>query len=148
MLEEKVSTTWHYRRYVLLGDGTVTAMHDAVALANLLYSMPTRTLEDITRIFEEYQKERLPAVTQSYNHSRHLAKISGRGLSGAIPLYFSADAPMWLWRLAMAKQVPLRPQAAFLKRVEVKGTVLPAKSPSEQKARTVFEKRQQTAASI
>ncbi|KAH7038747.1 hypothetical protein BKA57DRAFT_509500 [Linnemannia elongata] len=159
MLEEKVFTTWHYRRYVLLGGschklnpsgghGAVTVMHDAVALANLLYSMPTRTLEDITRIFEEYQKERLPAVTQSYNHSRHLAKISGRGHSGAIPLYFSTRASMWLWRLAMAKQVPLRPQAAFLKRVEVKGTVLPAKSPSEQKARTVFEKRQQTAASI
>ncbi|KAF9321730.1 hypothetical protein BGZ91_004479 [Linnemannia elongata] len=109
MLEEKVFMTWHYRRYVLLGDGAVTAMHDAVALANLLYSMPTRTLEDITRIFEEYQKERLPA---------------------------------------MAKQVPLRPQAAFLKRVEVKGTVLAVKSPSEQKARTVFKKRQQTAASI
>ncbi|OAQ32588.1 FAD/NAD(P)-binding domain-containing protein [Linnemannia elongata AG-77] len=76
MLEEEVFTTWHYRRYVLLGDachklnpsgghGAVTAMHDAVALANMLYSMPTRTLEDITRIFEEYQKERLPAVTQS-----------------------------------------------------------------------------------
>lgn len=76
-------------------------MHDAIALANLLYCMPTRTSEDITRIFEEYQKERLPAVTQSYNHSRHLAKISGRGLAGSIALYLSTHIPMWLWKLAV-----------------------------------------------
>ncbi|KAF8941933.1 hypothetical protein BGZ47_007046 [Haplosporangium gracile] len=87
MLEEKVFRTWYYRRSVLLGDachklspagghGAVTAIHDAIALANLLYCMPSRSSEDITRIFEEYHKERLPAVMESYNNSRQLARAS------------------------------------------------------------------------
>ncbi|KAG9069520.1 hypothetical protein KI688_010423 [Linnemannia hyalina] len=101
MLEEKVFTTWHHRRYVLMGDGAVTAMHDAIALANLFYAMPAKTGEDITRIFEEYQKERLPAVTESFNNSRQLAKTAGRGIVGAIILYLTTVIPAWLWRIAL-----------------------------------------------
>ncbi|KAF9151856.1 hypothetical protein BG015_006128 [Linnemannia schmuckeri] len=93
MLEEKVFTTWHHRRYVLMGDachklnpagghGAVTAMHDAIALANLFYAMPAKTSEDITKVFVEYQKERLPAVTESYNNSRQLAKTAGQSGTG------------------------------------------------------------------
>ncbi|OAQ32598.1 FAD/NAD(P)-binding domain-containing protein [Linnemannia elongata AG-77] len=159
MLEEKVFATWHHRRYVLLGDachklnpagghGAMTAMHDAIALANLFYAMPAKTSMDIAKIFEEYQEERLPAVMESFKSSQMLAKISARGFTGALALYLSTHMPVWLWRLVMAKQVRYRPQLGFIKAVELKGTVVPAVSPSEQKARAVFEKQQQTAVSI
>ncbi|KAF9136064.1 hypothetical protein BGW39_008027 [Mortierella sp. 14UC] len=98
MLEEKVFKTWHHRRYVLLGDGAVTAMHDAIALANLLYAMPTKTSSDITKVFEEYHKERYPAVMESYNNSKQLAKIFDTGIEGAIVNYLTTHMPMWLWR--------------------------------------------------
>ncbi|KAG0375085.1 hypothetical protein BGX24_009565 [Mortierella sp. AD032] len=62
MLEEKVFDTWHNGRTVLLGDGAVTAMHDAIALGNLLYAMPVTTSQEVTKIFIEYKKERYPAV--------------------------------------------------------------------------------------
>lgn len=77
-------------------------MHDAIALANLFYAMPANTGEDITKIFEEYQKERLPAVTESYNNSRQLAKTAGRGIVGAIILYLTTVIPAWLWRIAVS----------------------------------------------
>ncbi|OAQ32589.1 FAD/NAD(P)-binding domain-containing protein [Linnemannia elongata AG-77] len=159
MLEEKVFTTWHYRRYVLMGDachklnpagghGAVTAMHDAIALANLFYAMPAKTGKDITKIFEEYQKERLPAVTESFNNSQQLAKTAGRGIVGAIILYLTTLIPAWLWRIAMAKTIRFRPQVGFLPAIVVKGSVAPVVSVSEQRARAVFEKQQQVAASV
>ncbi|KAF9537786.1 hypothetical protein EC957_007673 [Mortierella hygrophila] len=112
MLEEKVFKTWYNRRSVLLGDachklspagghGAVTAMHDAIALANLLYCMPTRTSEDITNIFEEYHKERFPAVMESYNNSRQLARASEKGIIGRIILFLTTYMPVWLWRIAV-----------------------------------------------
>ncbi|KAG0295212.1 hypothetical protein BGZ96_012314 [Linnemannia gamsii] len=159
MLEEKVFTTWHYKRFVLMGDachklhpagghGAVTAMHDAIALANLFYAMPAKTSEDITRIFEDYQRERLPAVIESFNNSRQLAKIAGRGVVGAIILYLTTLIPAWLWRIAMAKTVRFRPQAGFIKAIDVKGTVVPEPSASEQLARAALEKQQQQAAAL
>ncbi|KAF9155826.1 hypothetical protein BG015_008403 [Linnemannia schmuckeri] len=158
MLEEKVFTTWYHKRYVLMGDachklspagghGAVTAMHDAIALANLFYAMPAKTSEDITKIFEEYYKERLPAVTESYNNSRQLAKISEKGFVGSFILYLSTHMPIWLWRLGLAKTVRHRPQVGFLPAIGVKGSVTPVVSVSEQLARAVFEKQQQQQAS-
>lgn len=78
--------------------GAVTAMHDAIALANLLYAMPTKTSSDITKIFEEYHKERYPAVMESYNNSKQLAKIFDTGIEGTIVNYLTTHMPTWLWR--------------------------------------------------
>ncbi|KAK3816922.1 MAG: hypothetical protein JOS17DRAFT_758561 [Linnemannia elongata] len=132
MLEEKVFKTWYYGRIVLLGDachklnpsgghGAVTALHDAVALANLL-------------IFEEYQKERLPRL-------RFVAKVSDRGIIGRIVLYLITHMPMWLWRLALKKTITHRPQVGFLEAVGLMGSVVPVVSHSEQLAREEFERR-------
>lgn len=82
--------------------GAVTAMHDAIALANLFYAMPAKTSEDITKIFEDYQRERLPAVIESFNNSQQLAKTAGRGVVGALILYLSTLIPVWLWRIAVS----------------------------------------------
>ncbi|KAG0273298.1 hypothetical protein BGZ95_010880 [Linnemannia exigua] len=147
MLEEKVFKTWHSGRFVLLGDGAVTAIHDAIALANLLYAMPSKTSSDVTKIFEEYQNERYPAVMDSFKNSQVMSKATERGLAGRIILSFYTHMPFWLWKLALAKLVKFRPQAGFLKAIEIKGTVIPDVSPSERKARALFD-QQQGAASL
>ncbi|KAF9132331.1 hypothetical protein BGW39_000352 [Mortierella sp. 14UC] len=154
MLEEKVFKTWHHRRYVLMGDachklhpagghGAVTAMHDAIALANLIYAMPCKTQDDITTIFAEYHKERLPAVMDSYKKSQIMSKIFDRGIVGTLVVYMVTQMPAWLWKIALGKLVQFRPQLGFLEPVKLMGTVVPVISPSEQKARAVFEKQQQ-----
>ncbi|KAF9132883.1 hypothetical protein BGX30_012505 [Mortierella sp. GBA39] len=155
MREEKVFETWYDGRVVLLGDachklnpsgghGAVTALHDAIALANLLYAMPTSTSSDVTEVFEEYRKERQPAVMESYNNSRFVAKVSDRGIIGRIVLFLITHMPMWLWRLALKKTIRHRPQVGFLEAVGLMGSVPPVMSPSEQKARAEFERRQRT----
>ncbi|KAF9539245.1 hypothetical protein EC957_005623 [Mortierella hygrophila] len=160
MLEEKVFKTWYSGRTVLIGDachklnpagalGAVTAMHDALALANLLYAMPTGTSQDVTKVFNEYQKERLPAVMEAFNYSQGISNILGRGIFGAIYLYIMTHMPTWLWRIVLSNTVKFRPQAGFLKAIEVMGNIKPATSLSEQKARAVYEMQlQDTVASI
>ncbi|KAG0062128.1 hypothetical protein BGZ89_010907 [Linnemannia elongata] len=154
MLEEKVFKTWHNGRCVLMGDachklnpsgghGAVTAMHDAITLANLIYVMPTKTSDDITRMFEEYQKERYPAVMESYKSSQILGKAIEKSFIGALLLFIMTRMPMWLWRLSLKKMVQYRPQVGFLPNIPLQGSVDPIVSPSEQKARALFEKQQQ-----
>lgn len=81
--------------------GAVTAMHDALALANLLYAMPTGTTQDVTKVFDEYKKERLPAVMEAFNYSQGISKVLGRGIFGAIYLYIMTHMPTWLWRIVV-----------------------------------------------
>ncbi|KAF9097531.1 hypothetical protein BGX23_008609 [Mortierella sp. AD031] len=91
MLEEKVFKTWYSGRTVLLGDachklnpsgglGALTAMHDAIALANLMYALPANTTKEIEKTFEEYQTERLPAAIANFNNSQMMSKLLARGL--------------------------------------------------------------------
>ncbi|KAF9931280.1 hypothetical protein FBU30_010509 [Linnemannia zychae] len=109
MLEEKVFQTWYSGRYVLLGDachklhplgghGAVTAIHDAVALVNLLYAMPSTAADEVTAVFKEYHTERLPAVTESFNNSRQMSKMTDAGIMGAIVTYVTSHIPYWLWK--------------------------------------------------
>lgn len=81
--------------------GAVTAMHDAIALANLFYAMPTKTSVDITRIFEDYKTERYPAVMESFHHSQRFSRIADRGIVGALFLFLITHMPAWLWRIAV-----------------------------------------------
>ncbi|KAF9125077.1 hypothetical protein BGW39_007677 [Mortierella sp. 14UC] len=143
MFEEKVFKTWYSGRTVLLGDGAVTAIHDAIALANLFYAMPTRTSQDLTTIFDEYKQERYPAVLESFKDSEMVSKVAEKGIEGYILKFVITHIPLWLWKIGLSKKVRLRPQIGFLKAVEDKGTVVRAVSTSEQKARAVFEKQQQ-----
>ncbi|KAF9920798.1 hypothetical protein FBU30_009274 [Linnemannia zychae] len=142
MLEEKIFETWHHGRIVLMGDGAVTAMHDAIALANLFYAMPTKTSEDIATIFKEYQTERFPAVLEALEISQFASKTIDRGIIGTIVLYFAVYMPAWLWRRMMVKRVRHRPQVGYLEAIPPRGTIEPVPSPSELKARAVFERQQ------
>ncbi|KAF8947925.1 hypothetical protein BGZ47_007321 [Haplosporangium gracile] len=143
MFEEKVFKTWYYRRYVLIGDGAIAAMHDAMALANLIYAMPTRTSENIARIFEEYKSERYPAAVDCYKNSKMMGKLIDSGFAGTFALFLMTKISQWIWRLVLAQTFKFRPQIGFLEPVAVKGSVTLVPSLSERKARAVFEKRQQ-----
>ncbi|KAK3830613.1 MAG: hypothetical protein J3R72DRAFT_425785 [Linnemannia gamsii] len=152
MFEEKVFSTWYSGRTVLLGDachklnpsagaGAVTAMHDAIALANLFYAMPARTSQEVTTVFDEYKQERYPAALEAFKNSEMAGRVAEKGLEGFILKFIITHMPFWLWKIWLIKLVRYRPQIGFIKAVEVKGVVVPEVSPSEQKARAAFEKQ-------
>jgi hypothetical protein len=119
----------------------VTAIHDAFAFANLLYALPSKTQGDITKIFQEYKEERLPAVMESFKKSQLLSRNIEKGLAGTLFLYMTTRMPMWMWKLALIRMVKFRPQIGFLEPAMAKGTIAPIASPSERKARIVYEQR-------
>ncbi|KAF9302945.1 hypothetical protein BGZ74_004601 [Mortierella antarctica] len=105
ILEEKVFETWHDRRTVLLGDachknivailslqlnpaggvGALTAMHDAIALANWICSVQSRDMADIEASFKKYRAERLPIAKEAFENSRMFDSIGGKGYDEALP---------------------------------------------------------------
>ncbi|KAF9093613.1 hypothetical protein BGX23_003116 [Mortierella sp. AD031] len=159
MLEVKIFKTWYSGRTVLMGDachklnpagghGAVTAMHDAVALANLIYAIPAKKTQDITKVFEEYRAERFPAVMESYRNSQFMSKVMSGGIFGKLFLNFITRVPMWLWKIILAGGIRNRPQLGFLELIPLMGTVAPHVSPSAEKAKAVYEKQKQAVAAI
>ncbi|KAF9905008.1 hypothetical protein EC991_002071 [Linnemannia zychae] len=154
MLEEKVFETWYSGRIVLLGDachklnpagghGAVTAFHDAIALSNLLYALPSSTLSEITTVFKAYHSERHPAALDSFENSKLFGKIMDRGIGGALALFFVTHTPSWLWKILLGKTVRHRPQIGWLAPVPIKGTVAPIVSESTELARAMYARREQ-----
>ncbi|KAG0311444.1 hypothetical protein BGZ97_011874 [Linnemannia gamsii] len=152
MLEEKVFKTWYSGRTVLMGDachklhpsgghGAVMAMHDAMALANLIYALPSNTSKSIQQAFAEYKAERMPHVMDSYKSCKVLAKSSETDLGGNMALFFSKNIPQFVWNVLWKSMVKNRPLAGFLPSIPSKGTIPSVVSASEQKARTIFEWR-------
>ncbi|KAG0371803.1 hypothetical protein BGX24_001153 [Mortierella sp. AD032] len=121
MLEEKVFKTWYSGRTVLLGDachklnpsgaqGAVTAMHDAIALANLIYALPpSPSTSDILSAFSEYQTERLPYALAAYKNSRNMAQFMKPGLAGSFALFMMKYMPKWIWKRTMKDMIKNRP---------------------------------------
>ncbi|KAF9431015.1 hypothetical protein BGZ94_000482 [Podila epigama] len=91
LLEEIVFETWYGGCAVLIGDachkmnptGGVSAAHainDAVTLANWISTLKSVKVDDLTRIFKEYQKERYPVAKDAFSatHQENVeSKISG-----------------------------------------------------------------------
>ncbi|KAG0304683.1 hypothetical protein BGZ97_001381 [Linnemannia gamsii] len=153
MLEEKVFQTWYSGRIGLLGDachklnpsgaqGAVSAMHDAIALANLVYALPPKpSASDIEKMFAEYQAERLVHVTESFNNSKALSKVMERGLVGTIALFIRTHFPSWLMKIMIRRNILHRPQAGFVEAIPNKGSVPATVSPSTEKARAAYKER-------
>ena len=76
-------------------------MHDAIALANLIYALPANTSEEITKTFKEYHGERYPPAVEAYNNSLLMSKLLKGGITGAVATFFKNNMPNWLWRLAV-----------------------------------------------
>ncbi|KAK3840933.1 MAG: hypothetical protein J3R72DRAFT_422590 [Linnemannia gamsii] len=80
------------------GLGAISAKHDSIALANLLYALPSTTTHDITVALSEYQTEHLPPAIDAYNGSLILSKLLKGGLTGALALFMANHVPDWLWK--------------------------------------------------
>ncbi|KAG0341247.1 hypothetical protein BG004_006102 [Podila humilis] len=133
MLEEIVFETWSGGRTVLLGDGTcvlspnagqgaISAIHDAVTLANLICSLETKTMPEFNRIFGEYRGERRPIVVHANSASKTLKKGAANNMTGAPIRFVQRHMPNWLLKNILKKSVLVRPQASFLPLVEDNGT--------------------------
>ncbi|KAG0334887.1 hypothetical protein BG004_000231 [Podila humilis] len=149
MLEEIVFETWYGGRTVLLGDachkvspnggqGAVSAIHDAVALANWICSLETKTMGDFRRIFAEYRSERRPVAVHAYNASKALKKGGERNITGTFFRFVFRHMPGWLLKSILRKSVLVRPQVGFLPVVDDKGTVPRLPQPSLEKTLPIF----------
>ncbi|KAF9300973.1 hypothetical protein BGZ74_007294 [Mortierella antarctica] len=60
------------------GAGALSAMHDAVALANWISTLQKPKLADVEAVFAEYQTERLPAVQEAAATTRLFKRMGGQ----------------------------------------------------------------------
>ncbi|KAK3835638.1 MAG: hypothetical protein J3R72DRAFT_477433 [Linnemannia gamsii] len=138
MLEEKVFSTWHHGRTVLIGDachklnpaggsGANCAIHDAVALANRIYALPEKsTKAEIDRAFQAYKDERMPWVEASFNSSTMMKSMVQKGLKAMLMRFLSKNMPDWISRKILINMLYYQPQAAFLPLIDNLGSVEPA----------------------
>ncbi|KAF9978288.1 hypothetical protein BGZ73_003095 [Actinomortierella ambigua] len=94
LLQDKLFNAWYEGRTCLMGDaahktlpaggqGANQTILDAVCLANLLYEMPSTSIEDITKVFAKYREIRYATAKQSVADSALVTDlISKQGLSG------------------------------------------------------------------
>ncbi|GJJ67787.1 hypothetical protein EMPS_00133 [Entomortierella parvispora] len=161
VLEEKVYKSWYGGRTVLMGDachklnpsggaGALSAITDAICLANWINVIPSLAVKDIESAFKEYYNERYPLAMVAYRSSVALGKSLEKNTAGAIARYMKSHLPKWLWAMYLKKMGSYRPQVSFLDPAEDKGTVRPKGQPSLAKTRILFEallKKQQEKAS-
>ncbi|KAF9966689.1 hypothetical protein BGZ70_001588 [Mortierella alpina] len=141
MLEEKVFETWYSGRTVLVGDGAITAMHDAMALANLIYTLPPAPSQDeITQVFSEYRAERHPIVREAFISSQMLSWTIDKGFKGTLARLVAMNLPYWLWKKFLIKGAKERPQVGFLPERANMGTVPADVQPSFLRAQAARNK--------
>ncbi|KAG0342032.1 hypothetical protein BG000_007225 [Podila horticola] len=133
MLEEKLNPAG--------GAGALSAMHDAVALANWICSLESTKLSEIESVFQEYQAERLPIAKQTFATSQMFSKMGGKDFSAMVLRGFIKRMPAWLWRRVLIKMCQARPKASFLPLVEDKGTERPLYQASFEKTLAIVEER-------
>ncbi|KAG0204436.1 hypothetical protein BGX28_003618 [Mortierella sp. GBA30] len=103
--------------------GAISAIHDAVCLANWINVLQSTSLEDMEKVFKEYQSERLPAVKADFTFGQRMAHVSAKNFKAKIARYMAKNMPDWLWTMTHSKNVANRPQ----------GTVRPHHQPSLHK---------------
>ncbi|KAG0093384.1 hypothetical protein BGZ92_005855 [Podila epicladia] len=141
MLEEKLFQTWFAERTVLLGDachkmhpsaglGAVSAIHDAIVLANVLHDLPSKNPDDITRAFLAYKDERYPLAKVSWDTSHKMSQVLGKTWINAMIRFGINHMPDWIWTKALSRMYGYRPQVGFLPLVKDRGSVKPAPQPS------------------
>ncbi|KAF8984261.1 hypothetical protein BGZ46_008434 [Entomortierella lignicola] len=136
MLEEKLYTTWHHHRTVLMGDschkmlpnagrGAVNAMLDAVILANAIYEIADNaTYENIHKAFKSYYNERYPLAKYDLESSNKLASLfAGQTWVDDLKRKVIFNLmPSSMMRRVHVKNSAYRPQASFLPKVAYRGT--------------------------
>ncbi|KAG0371636.1 hypothetical protein BGX24_001396 [Mortierella sp. AD032] len=125
MLEEKLFTTWYAGRVVLLGDGAMNAMQDALAIANWLNVLPSSSKKDLENAFKEYKKERYPIAKAGFKSSQQYSRLYGKTWSADITRAMMKNMPKWLFTLMMKRIAGNRPIISFMAPPEDKGSVKP-----------------------
>ncbi|KAF9370188.1 hypothetical protein CPC16_003879, partial [Podila verticillata] len=115
-LEDKLFETWHHRRTVLIGDGAVTAMQDAVVLANCIYEMASASIENVEAALSEFRQQRYDNVKIQYESSKTKAKITyGQAWHERLMRHVVFSyMPKSMMEKTLAKDGEYRPQVSFL----------------------------------
>ncbi|KAG0027872.1 hypothetical protein BGZ82_008725 [Podila clonocystis] len=136
-LEDKLFEKWHHGRVVLIGDGAVNALQDAVILANCLYDLESNDTKNITEAFKDYHEQRCKHVKTQYETSKLNSKLTfGQTLPERILRFVVFKfLPKSFFDKELIKEGAYRPQVSFLPYIENrgKGHVLPQK-PSKRHA--------------
>ncbi|KAF9311537.1 hypothetical protein BG003_007303 [Podila horticola] len=156
MLEEIVFDTWYGGRAVLLGDGqcdildllhtmnpsgaagAITAMHDAVTLANWISTLRLPTVPELEEVFEEYRAERYPVAQKAFESSQVFTKALGKSALSVLVRATMKRIPIWLWKKVGAGVINARHQASFLPEVEDKARLKRLYQPSLHKTREIL----------
>ncbi|KAF8947203.1 hypothetical protein BGZ52_008111, partial [Haplosporangium bisporale] len=115
-LEDKLFETWHHRRTVLIGDGAITAMQDAVVLANCIYEMTSVNIENVEAALAEFRLQRYEHVKIQHERSKTTAKTMygmawhERLLRNVVLSYL----PRFMFEKGVTRDGAYRPQASFL----------------------------------
>ncbi|KAG0035783.1 hypothetical protein BGZ82_005121 [Podila clonocystis] len=152
MLEEKVFDTWFDRRTVLLGDachklnpaagaGALSAIQDAVTLANWICALQTKEVPELEMAFKEYKAERFPVIKEAFATSQLFKSMGAKNFNARIARFLFKYMPPWLMRQVIIKACRARPQVSFLPLIKDLGTVKPANQPSLDKTLAIIEKR-------
>ncbi|KAF9584260.1 hypothetical protein BGW38_007034 [Lunasporangiospora selenospora] len=141
-LEEKFFESWYDGRVVLLGDachkvvpsaglGANLAILDGVHLCNLLVDIPSTSLENITKVFENYYEKRSKIAQGALTNARQFGKVmSDRGfISEVVRKLFLNYIPDWMTRWSNAQRLQYRSQLHFLPQVPDRGN--PKAQPQE-----------------
>ncbi|KAG0072382.1 hypothetical protein BGZ89_006656 [Linnemannia elongata] len=125
MLEEKLFETWHYRNVVLIGDGAMNAMQDAVVLANCLYDLEDLSPESLTAAFEDYKSQRYKEAKKQVANSKLNARVSsGQTFVEKIVRHLILNfVPTSVKARQFSKAAAYRPQVAFLPSVTDRGLI-------------------------
>ncbi|KAG0342030.1 hypothetical protein BG000_007223 [Podila horticola] len=137
MLEEKLNPSG--------AAGALSAIYDAVALANWICSLESSSLNNVEAIFKEYYAERYPAAKEAFRSSQTFSKLGGKTLASIVLKAAMKRIPKWLWTRLIAQLSRPRPQASFLPLVEDIGTVPAGYQPSLHKTLAILEQRKKTA---
>ncbi|KAG0347712.1 hypothetical protein BG004_007123 [Podila humilis] len=151
VLEEIVFKTWYHKRAVLIGDachkmnpagsvGAITAIHDAVSLANWLSTMRCPDEKQMTAAFEEYRKERYPVAKAAFESSQMFRLNFGRNATAYIVRGLLKRIPLWLWKKIVLRLHLARPQASFLPLAMDEAKCKPTPQPSLIKTLPLLKK--------
>ncbi|KAK3809181.1 MAG: hypothetical protein J3Q66DRAFT_391538 [Benniella sp.] len=146
MLEEKLFDTWHAGRTCLIGDachkmypsaglGAVSAIQDAVVLANCIYELSNNpSVDEISKAFHLYKSERYPHAKAAFDTSHRLAGLVGQSWYNEVFRAMLRYMPKSVFTRSLQVMYSYRPQVSFLDYVQDLGEIKPAPQPSMNRA--------------
>ncbi|KAF9369227.1 hypothetical protein CPC16_004671, partial [Podila verticillata] len=92
--------------------GAITAIHDAVTLANWISTPSLPTVPELETVFEEYRAERRPVAHKAFESSQGGLFVLVRAIMKRIPI--------WLWKKVGASVINARHQASSCPRLKTR----------------------------